>query len=213
MLSIIQAAGWPIWPLIAASIVALALIIERTLALRTRQVAPAGLLEEALAVSRQGLPAEKVLLALESSSVLGRLLAAGMRALMVDPDLSAADLRQVFERAGREAVHQLNTYLNALGSIATAAPLLGLFGTVVGMIEIFGAQAPGSAGANPQQLAYGISLALYATAFGLMVAIPALLFHRYFRGRVETYRLQLEVAADRMSTHLLQLQSRRRAAP
>ena len=105
--------------------------------------------------------------------------------------------------AGREALHGLGTYLNTLGTIATAAPLLGLLGTVVGMIEIFAAQAPGTGGANPQQLAHGISVALYNTAFGLIVAIPALLFYRYFRGVVNEHRLTIEVAAERMIPQLL----------
>lgn len=213
MISIIQAAGWPIWPLIAASIAALALIIERLLALRPRLVAPPGLLDEALSVTHSGLPSAEVVHALEASSVMGKLLATGIRACAANPWIQPADLRQAFENAGREAVHQLGTYLNALGSIATAAPLMGLFGTVVGMIEIFGAQAPGSAGANPQQLAHGISVALYNTAFGLLVAIPALLFHRHFRAQVEDYRLALELAADRMAAQLLRLQARDRGAP
>jgi biopolymer transport protein ExbB len=213
LISIIQAAGWPIWPLIAASIAALALIIERVLALRARLVAPPGLLDEALSVTHAGLPSVDVVHALEASSVMGKLLATGIRTYAANPWIPAAELRQAFENAGRESVHQLGTYLNALGSIATAAPLMGLFGTVIGMIEIFGAQAPGSAGANPQQLAHGISVALYNTAFGLLVAIPALLFHRHFRARVEDYRLALELAAERMAAQLLRLQARDRGAP
>ena len=100
------------------------------------------------------------------------------------------------------AVHRLERYLNSLGSIATAAPLLGLFGTVVGMIEIFGSQAP-AGGTNPALLAHGISVALYNTAFGLMIAIPALMFYRYFRGRVDEYQLTMELAAERMVPHLM----------
>jgi biopolymer transport protein ExbB len=99
-------------------------------------------------------------------------------------------------------VHGLERYLNTLGTIAAAAPLLGLFGTVVGMIEIFGSQAP-TGGTNPQQLAHGISVALYNTAFGLMIAIPSLMFYRYFRGRVDEFQLQLELAAERMVPHLM----------
>ena len=206
MIAIIQAAGWPIWPLLAASVVALALVIERTLALRTRVVAPPGLVEEVLSITREALPSAPVVDALAASSVQGRVLAAGLRELATEPRAGAADLERAFEQAGREALHQLGAHLNALGSIATAAPLLGLLGTVVGMIEIFAAQAPGSAGANPQQLAYGISVALYNTAFGLLVAIPALIMHRYFRGRVETYRLALELGAERLCVQLRHLQ-------
>lgn len=99
-------------------------------------------------------------------------------------------------------MHRLERYLNTLGTIATAAPLLGLFGTVVGMIEIFGSQSP-TGGNNPIQLAHGISIALYNTAFGLIIAIPALMFHRHFRARVEEYTVDLEQAAERMVPHLL----------
>ena len=94
----------------------------------------------------------------------------------------------------------MERYLNTLGTIAAAAPLLGLLGTVVGMIEIFGSQTPG--GGNPAQLAHGISIALYNTAFGLMIAIPSLMFHRYFRGRIEEYVLELEAGADRLMSQL-----------
>ena len=101
-------------------------------------------------------------------------------------------------------MHGLERYLNTLGTIAAAAPLLGLFGTVVGMIEIFGSQAPGAGnGANPQQLAHGISVALYNTAFGLMIAIPSLMLYRYFRGRVDEFQLTMELAAERMVPHLM----------
>ena len=93
--------------------------------------------------------------------------------------------------------------MSALATIASAAPLMGLFGTVVGMIEIFGSQAPsGATGGNPAQLAHGISVALYNTAFGLIVAIPSLIFWRYFRARVDEYLLTLELAAERLAHHL-----------
>ena len=110
-----------------------------------------------------------------------------------------------FESAGRAAVHRLERYLNTLGTIASAAPLLGLMGTVIGMIEIFGSQAP-SGGNNPALLAHGISVALYNTAFGLMIAIPALMFYRYFRGKVDEYTLQLELSAERLLPHLTRFQ-------
>ncbi len=205
MISIIQAAGWPIWPLILCSVLALALIFERFYSLRSRQVLPPTLVDEVIAVSRRAIPPADVVDKLASSSVLGGILAAGFRALLAEPRLSEQNLRQAFENAGREAVHRLERYLNALGTIATAAPLLGLLGTVVGMIEIFASQAPGSGGQNPQQLAHGISVALYNTAFGLIVAIPALMFHRYFRARVESYRLGMELAVERMVPHLMRL--------
>jgi biopolymer transport protein ExbB len=200
LFSIIQAAGWPIWPLLICSVIALTLIIERFSSLRTSRVAPRRLLDEVLGISSQSLPTPDVVNRLAEHSLLGQVLAAGLRAVTAEPRMPAAKLQQVFELAGRRAIHQLERYLNTLGTIATAAPLLGLLGTVVGMIEIFGAQAPG--GGNPAQLAHGISIALYNTAFGLMVAIPALMFYRYFRGRVEEYVLELEQSSDRMMSHL-----------
>ncbi len=205
MLSIIQAAGWPIWPLLLCSVVAMALIIERLYHLRQTVVAPPTLLDEVIGVTRASLPAADVVNKLSDNSVLGGVLAAGLRAVIAEPRITETALRQAFENAGRSAVHALERYLNTLGTIAAAAPLLGLFGTVVGMIEIFGSQAPGAAsgGSNPQQLAHGISVALYNTAFGLMIAIPSLMFYRYFRGCVDEFQLAMELAAERMVPHLL----------
>ena len=200
--SIIQAAGWPIWPLLICSTVALALVFERLYQLRPSLVAPAALLDEVLAVTRSSLPGTEVVNKLAANSVLGGVLAAGLRSVIAEPRLTEAALRQSFENAGRLAVHGLERYLNTLGTIAAAAPLLGLFGTVVGMIEIFGSQAPGSSG-NPQLLAHGISVALYNTALGLMIAIPTLMFYRYFRGRVDEYQLTLDLAAARLVPHLM----------
>ena len=203
MLSIIQAAGWPIWPLIACSILALAIVIERFLSLQTKKVAPPRLLDEVLAVTRKGIPSGDVITQLERNSAMGQVLASGLRAVSSEPHLNEEDLRASMESVGRKVAHGLEHYLSALGTIASAAPLMGLFGTVVGMIEIFGSQAPGgSTGGNPAQLAQGISIALYNTAFGLIVAIPSLIFWRYFRGRVDAYLLELELAADRMARHI-----------
>jgi len=202
LLSIIQAAGWPIWPLILCSVVGLALVIERLTSLRTRRVAPPKLIDEVLAVSRSSLPAMDVVNKLADNSVLGQVLSAGLRAVIVEPRITERGLRQTFESAGRAAAQQLERYLNALGTIAAAAPLLGLLGTVVGMIEIFGSQAPTGAN-NPAALAHGISVALYNTAFGLIIAIPALMFYRYFRGRVDEHLLSLEQAAEQLVPHLM----------
>lgn len=208
MLSIIQAAGWPIWPLIACSVVALALIAERLVSLKTARVAPPKLLDEAIAVSRQGLPSTEVVNQLAQNSALGEVLAAGIRTLVRNPSSSDEDIRAALEAAGRKAAHSLERYLSALATIASAAPLLGLLGTVIGMIEIFGSQAPtggGAPGGNPAQLAHGISVALYNTAFGLIVAIPALIFWRYFRARVDGYLLTLELAGERFARHLTEI--------
>ena len=200
MFSIIQAAGWPIWPLLLCSVVALTLIIERFASLRSARIAPPSLLDEVLGVTSQSLPSAEVVNKLADNSLLGQLLAAGLRAVVAEPRIPDARLRQTFELAGRAAIHKLERYLNTLGTIATAAPLLGLLGTVVGMIEIFGSQSP--TGGNPAQLAHGISIALYNTAFGLIIAIPSLMCYRYFRGLVEAYVLELEQASERFMTHL-----------
>ena len=202
MFSIIQAAGWPIWPLILCSVVALALVIERLYHLRPSLVAPPKLLDEVVGVTRSTLPSADVVNKLADNSVMGEVLAAGLRSVIVEPRISEMALRQSFENAGRAAIHRLERYLNALGTIAAAAPLLGLLGTVVGMIDIFGSQSP-TGGGNPQQLAHGISVALYNTAFGLMIAIPSLMFYRYFRGCVDSFQLNLELAAERMVPHLM----------
>jgi len=203
LLSIIQAAGWPIWPLVACSVLALAIILERFVSLQSKKVAPPRLLDEVIGVTRKGIPDAEVINQLEKNSALGQVLASGLRALNTDPQLAEEDLRASMESVGRQVAHRLEHYLSALGTIASAAPLMGLFGTVVGMIEIFGSQAPGSTtGGNPAQLAHGISIALYNTAFGLIVAIPSLIFWRYFRGRVDEYLMTLELAADRLARHL-----------
>ena len=203
MFSIIQAAGWPIWPLIACSVLALALVIERFVSLKTAKIAPPKLLDEVLIVTRSGVPGPDVVSQLEKNSALGEVLASGLRALNANPRCSEEELRSSMESAGRLAAHRLERYLSALATIASAAPLMGLFGTVVGMIEIFGSQTPtGATGGNPAQLAHGISVALYNTAFGLVVAIPSLIFWRYFRARVDEYLLTLEIAAERLARHL-----------
>ena len=189
MFSIIQAAGWPIYPLILLSIVGLALVIERSLMLRRGRVAPEKLLDEVVALTRTSLPSPDVINKLSSSSSLGGVLAAGLRAVVAEPRMGEDTLRLVFENAGRVMVHRLERYLNTLG-------------TVVGMIEIFGSQSP-TGGTNPAQLAHGISIALYNTAFGLMIAIPALMFYRYFRGRVDEFTVDMEQAAERLVPHLM----------
>ena len=204
MFSIIQAAGWPIWPLIACSILALALVIERFISLQAKKIAPAHLLQEVLSVSRVAVPAPEVINQLEKNSALGEVLASGFRALHSNPRCSEVDLRASMEGVGRMVAHRLERYLSALATIASAAPLMGLFGTVVGMIEIFGSQTPagGATGGNPAQLAHGISGALSTTAFGLIVAIPSLIFWRYFRARIDAYLLTLELASERLARHL-----------
>jgi biopolymer transport protein ExbB len=190
-------------------VLGLALVIERFVSLKSARIVPPKLLEEAIMVSRGGVPGPDVVSQLEQNSVLGEVLASGFRALTLNPRASEDDVRSALEGAGRRAAAKLQRYLGALATIASAAPLLGLLGTVIGMIEIFGSQGVdggmGAGGGNPAQLAHGISVALYNTAFGLMVAIPALIFWRYFRARVDDYLLAMELAAERFARHLLSL--------
>jgi biopolymer transport protein ExbB len=155
-------------------------------------------------------PAPDIVKQLEQNSALGEVLASGFRALNSDPRCSEMDLRASMEGTGRAVAHRLERYLSSLATIASAAPLLGLLGTVIGMIEIFGSQAPSGAatGGNPAALAHGISTALYNTAFGLIIAIPSLIFWRYFRTRVDDYLLTLELSAERFARHLATLRGR-----
>ena len=192
MFAIIQAAGWPIWPLLLASVIALALIIERFVSLRDRKILPPLLLEEVVAVyQRQGV-GDDMLAKLAKDSPLGKVLAAGLR----NHRSSRYVMKEAIDEAGRHVAHDLERFLTTLGTIATAAPLLGLFGTVIGMIEIFGSQSP--TGTNPQQLAHGISVALYNTAFGIAIAIPALIFYRHFKNKVDTLVVEMEQQATKM---------------
>jgi biopolymer transport protein ExbB len=178
----------------------LALIIERLYQLQTAKIMPPQTLEEAMDASRKSLPAEDFIRQLETKGVLGPVLASGLRCLQKTPAATTDDIQSHMETAGRLAAQRLERYLSTLGTIASAAPLLGLLGTVVGMIEIFAAQTAG--GTQPAQLAYGISVALYNTAFGLIVAIPALMFWRYFRTLVDNHLLSLEVASAQFARHL-----------
>ena len=190
--AIIQAAGWPIWPLLFASIIALALIIERLVALRRSKVAPEGLLARVVGEVRQGTVNEAAINVLEQGSPLGRVLAAGLRNVKSSREV----MKESIEEAGRGVTHELERYLTTLGTIASISPLMGLFGTVVGMIEIFGSQAP--TGANPMQLAHGISIALYNTGFGLVIAIPAMIFWRHFRALVDSFVIEMEQQAVKL---------------
>ena len=189
MFAIIQAAGWPIWFLLAASIIALTVIVERALYLRPARILPPTLLAEAIAVARGGRADAEVLRQLEQNSPLGRVLASGLRNVGAPREV----MRQAIEEAGRAVAHQLGRYLTTLGTIATLAPLLGLFGTVIGMIELFGAQDAG--GGDPMRIAHGISVALYNTAFGLAVAMPSLVFHRHFHAKVDDFVVDMEQQA------------------
>lgn len=196
MYSLIQAAGWPIWFLLAASVVAVAVIVERILYLRRSRVLPPSLLVEVISAVRAGPVSVEHIDQLAHHSPLGSVLAAALR----QADAPRERLVQAVEEAGRTVTLQLERYLTTLGTVATLAPLMGLFGTVIGMIELFGAQDV--AGADPLRVAHGISVALYNTAFGLAVAMPALMFHRHFHALVDSLVLQLEQQALKLANVL-----------
>jgi biopolymer transport protein ExbB len=192
LFAIIQAAGWPIWFLLLASVVAVALILERSISLRERKIVPPTLLEQVIMVyQRQGVN-EEVLQKLAKDSPLGTVLAAGLR----NHRSSRYVMKEAIDEAGRAVAHELERFLTTLGTIATASPLLGLFGTVIGMIEIFGSQSP--TGSNPQQLAHGISIALYNTAFGIGIAVPSLILYRHFKNKVEGLVVEMEEQASKL---------------
>jgi len=192
LFAIIHAAGWPIYFLLAVSVIAVALIIERFMILRKEKIIPGGLLEKVLAAYQKQGVSEDMLEKLSQDSPLGQVLASGLRNYRSSRDV----MKDAIEEAGSAAAHELERFLTTLGTIATISPLMGLFGTVVGMIEIFGSQSP--TGSNPQELAHGISVALYNTGFGLVIAIPAMIFFRHFRGRVEGFVVEMEQQAAKL---------------
>jgi biopolymer transport protein ExbB len=190
--SLIEAAGWPIWPLILASVISLALIIERFWSLRTNVVAPPGLVDKVLVEFRERGATPELVSRIAQRGPLGRILAAGLANVRSPRPV----MREAIEEVGRVVTHDLERFLTALGTIASMAPLLGLLGTVIGMIEIFGSQS--SAASNPIQLAHGISVALYNTAMGLIVAIPSMIFYRYFRAKVDALVIEMEQQAIKL---------------
>lgn len=185
-----RAGGWLMWPILACSVVAMAIILERLWSLRRRRVMPPGLMEQVWQWQRdQALTPERIQ-ALAQGSPLGRLLSAGL----VNRNHSREIMKEAINDVGRQVVAKLERYLNTLGTIASVSPLLGLLGTVFGMIDIFTVIIDAGVG-NPGILAGGISEALLTTAAGLTVAIPSLMFHRYFNGRVNQFALAMEEEA------------------
>ena len=190
MFEIIKSGGWMMAPLILCSIIALAVIIERFWSLRRRRVLPPDLVVQVWRLSREKKMDDALLQRLEESSCLGFVLAAGLANSHHGRDV----MKESIEEAGRQIVHKLEHFLNVLGTIATIAPLLGLLGTVVGMIQSFSAIVSQGVG-DPSVLAGGISVALLTTAGGLVVAIPSVIFHRYFERLVDEYVVQMEAEA------------------
>ena len=192
MIALIEAAGWPIWFIIVASVVALAIIGERWWSLREGIVMPRLLLAQTVQDFRQNNVSPQMLLRLAKGSPLGQVFAAGLRNAKNPPEI----IKEAIEESGRTVAIELERFLTTLGTIAAISPLLGLFGTVVGMIEIFGSQTP--QGGNPLVLAHGISIALYNTAFGLVVAVPAMIFYRHFRAKVDVMLVDMEMQAIKL---------------
>jgi len=190
--AIIQAAGWPIWFLLLASVIAVALIIERSIVLRHAKIVPSGLLDKVVDAYRKQGVTPQLLDSLYQDSPLGRVLAAGLRNHKAPRQV----MKEAIEDEGRAVTHDLERFLTTLGTIAAISPLWGLFGTIVGMIEIFGSQNP--TGANPAQLAHGISIALYNAGFGILIAVPATIFFRHFRGKAESFVIEMERQASRL---------------
>ena len=186
MWEIIQAAGWPIWPLILTSIIGVAIILERFWSLRKSQIIPDGLMVEIKTMIKQNNFDNNKVNILKNSSSLGDILAVGIskRKDSVEEIKSALD-----ERAGI-IVHNLERYLGVLVTIATVAPLLGLFGTIIGMVELFSSFT--SSGHDVAVFARGISIALYNTAGGIVVAVPAMIAYRFFRAKIDNYLNEME---------------------
>lgn len=190
VLEIIKAGGWLMWPIIACSILALAITVERFWSLQAKRVTPKNLVGEVWQLRQQGKLTQNYIASLRDGSPLGRILAAGL--------MSASNNRQVMkesiEETGRHVAHELERFLNTLGTIAAISPLLGLLGTVIGMMQIFSAITDVGIG-DPQKMAGGISVALITTVAGLIVAIPSLFFYRHFRGRVDDLIINMEAEA------------------
>lgn len=192
MWEIILAAGWPIWPLIFASIIALAIIGERFWSLRAEIVAPSDLLPEVQKLLNQGTIKKDVIAKIKEHSLLGEIFASALN----NSNASAAHIKEAIEESGRSVNYKLEKYLSILGTIAAVAPLLGLLGTVIGMVDLFSSFT--SSGHDVAVFARGISVALYNTATGIIVAVPAMIFYRYFRSRVEDLIFDMEQQAIKL---------------
>ncbi|HEY9255290.1 MAG TPA: MotA/TolQ/ExbB proton channel family protein [Stenotrophomonas sp.] len=187
MWELVKAGGWPMVPLLLLGILALAIVLERLWTLRRNEVLPPGLGEEVRNWAARGKLDPAHIDSLRRSSPLGALLASALDVRGRPREL----VRERIEDSGRHIVHRMERFLNALGTIASAGPLLGLLGTVVGMIQMFlGILDHGIGDVN--QLAGGIGKALVCTATGMIVAIPALAAHRWFRGRISEYIVAME---------------------
>lgn len=190
MFEIIKSGGWMMFPIILCSIGAMAIVVERFWSLQKKKILPADLLPQVWKLYREKKLDDATLRRLKTSSPLGCILAAGL----ANSHHGRKFMKDCIEETGRKVAHDLERFLNALGIIAEVSPLMGLLGTVFGMIEIFSALMKHGAG-DPSSLAGGISVALITTAAGLTVAIPSLIFHRYFVRLVDDYVIAMEEEA------------------
>ncbi|MDX9740223.1 MAG: MotA/TolQ/ExbB proton channel family protein [Gammaproteobacteria bacterium] len=193
MFELIKAGGWIMLPIILCSILALAIIVERIWTLQRKRVAPPSLVSDIWQQAKRGQLDARHIAELRAGSPLGRVLAAGLMNLNEDRQI----MKESIEETGRHVVSELERYLNALGTIAAITPLLGLLGTVLGMIKVFTAISMVGTG-NTAVLAGGISEALITTVAGLSVAIPSLMFYRFFRARVDELVVTMEQQALKM---------------
>jgi biopolymer transport protein ExbB len=187
MFEIVKAGGIVMLPLIVCSILAAAITLERLWTLRGQRVVPEELADKVWRWVENRTLSDKQVVALQQHSPLGRVLAAGLANRHRDRSL----MIEAIEDAGRHVAHELERYLNTLGTIAAISPLLGLLGTVTGMIRTFEAITVAGVG-NPAAMASGIAEALITTAAGLIIAIPALVAYRYLRGRVDGHVIEME---------------------
>jgi len=176
---IIEAAGWPVWLLIVTSVYGLAIILERAWSLRSSSIAPKNLSKEVFAMIQQGTVKKQSLDEISLSSPLGEILATAIR----NQGNSLEVLKDAIDETGENVAFKLEKNINSLGTISTVAPLLGLFGTIVGMVELFSSFT--SSGHDVAVFARGISVALYNTAGGIVVAVPAMIAYRYYRSKVD----------------------------
>jgi biopolymer transport protein ExbB len=193
LLELVKAGGWLMVPILLCSVTAMAIIAERFWTLQRKRITPGNLVVQVWQWAKSGNLDEDRIRALRKSSPLGRILAAGL----ANRNTSREIMKESIEDVGRHVVHDLDRYLNALGTIASITPLLGLLGTVIGMIKVFAVITTQGVG-DPGVLAGGISEALITTAAGLTVAIPTLMFHRYFRGHVDELVVTMEQEALKM---------------
>ena len=208
MWEIVRAGGPLMWPIILCSITAAAIILERLWTLQDKRVLPRELPQKVWQLIESNQVNDKVIAALEQNSPLGRVLAAGLANRHRPREI----LMERLEDTGRHVVHELERFLNTLGTIAGVSPLLGLLGTVTGIIRAFNVIEAGGMG-DPRALSGGIAEALICTVAGLFVAIPSLIFYRYFRGRVDGIVVEMEKHAIRMADALEAARSRERTAP